>query len=132
MVALVILIVIAINWNDKITDGNIICLRFPIGSSHKGTYVNPGIQLKYNEVNNNSSVANQKLGIERPINPNNLTNTSINVFGFVAEIIPNGIPKMQAIKAEIIPIYNVTGKARKKALKEHKKTLKKKKPRRRK
>ena len=59
-------------------------------------------------------MANQKLGNERPINPNNLTNTSINVFGFVAEIIPNGIPKMQAIKAEIKPISNVTGKARKK------------------
>ena len=59
-------------------------------------------------------MANQKLGNERPINPNNLTNTSINVFGFVAEIIPNGIPKMQAIKAAITPISTVTGKARKK------------------
>ena len=56
-------------------------------------------------------MANQKLGNDKPTNPKNLTNASINVFGFVAEIIPNGIPKMQAIKAAIIPNSNVTGNA---------------------
>ena len=56
-------------------------------------------------------MANQKLGNDKPTKPKNLTNPSINVFGFVAEIIPNGIPKMQAIKAAIIPNSNVTGNA---------------------